>query len=135
MIYTRDLISSSSKTFNNPLVNASSKPNTIGITVIFIIHKFFSSLAISWYLPFFRFLSILIRGQLGWQSPLIVRFPFCSITKSGHLAEIKGSICILKFQRILCAYQLIVWSIFNFCPISIWSPPHPFASSLMLLQY
>ena len=51
----------------------------------------------------FRFLLVLPRGQPEQQSPLFSRFSFLlTITKSGRLAEIRWSVCILKSQRILC---------------------------------
>ena len=49
MVSTRSQISKSS----NPLVAVSSAPITIGVTVNFMFHSFFSSLARSWYLSLF----------------------------------------------------------------------------------
>ena len=53
MVSTCPLISKSSSFCTNPLVTVPSAPSTIGITVTFIFHSFFSSLARSWYLFLF----------------------------------------------------------------------------------
>ena len=53
MVSTRPLISKSSSPYINPLVTVPKAPITIGITVTFMFHSFFSSLARSRYLsPF-----------------------------------------------------------------------------------
>ena len=54
-------ISNSSSPCTNPLVTVPSALITIGITITFMFHSFFSSLAMSKY---FHFLSILPYGQL-----------------------------------------------------------------------
>ena len=55
LISTQPLISMSSSPCTNPLVTVPSAPITIGITVTFIFHNFFSSLARSRYLSLFSF--------------------------------------------------------------------------------
>ena len=62
--------------------------------------------------PYFRFLSILLCGQLGQQSPQFGKFSFTCwlqstdlaiiITRSGHLAKVIWSVCLSKSQRSLC---------------------------------
>ena len=84
------------------------------------------------YLPF-HFLSILLCSQPGQQSPQFCKFSFLLllITKSGHLAEIRWSVCISKFQRSLCVsfsrtdtgldiYHSFVCSNLNFLHNSQW---------------
>ena len=72
MVSTRSTISRSSSHFNNPLMTVPRAPITIGITVTFMPHNFFSlpSQGRDTY-PSFIFLSILLCGQLGQQSPQI----------------------------------------------------------------
>ena len=53
IVATCPLISISSSPYINPLVTAPNTPISIGITVIFKLHSFFSSLARSRYLSFF----------------------------------------------------------------------------------
>ena len=53
IVSTHPFISKSSSTFNSLLVTVPRAPITIGITVIFIFHNFFYSLARSLYLSFF----------------------------------------------------------------------------------
>ena len=55
MVSTRVLISSSSSFFNNPFMTLPNASITIGITVTFMFHGFFSSLARSRYLSLFSF--------------------------------------------------------------------------------
>ena len=63
MLTTSPLISKSFSLCTNPLVTLPSAPVTIDITVTFMFHSFFSSLAKSRYLSFFRFLSVLLCDQ------------------------------------------------------------------------
>ena len=72
------------------------------------------------------FLSVLPSGQPERQSPLFGRFfSWLTITRSGRLDENRWSVCILKFQNILCisfsrtdsglwVYRLFLWSNSNF---------------------
>ena len=102
--------SKSSSPFTTPLVTATSAPIVIGITVTFMFHRFFSSLARSRYWS---------RVSLSFNFPLwstrrarstIVRFSlfllllllFLTITRSGRLAKDRWSVCISKSHRILC---------------------------------
>ena len=106
MVSTRPLIYKSFSPYTNPLVTVPSAPIIIGITVTFMFHSFFCSLARSSYLFSFRFLS-LPCGQPKGQSQLFGRFSFLlllllTITWSGCLAEIRWSVCISKFQRGWC---------------------------------
>ena len=76
----------------------------------------------------FGFPSVLPCSQLERQSPLFSRFSsfcFLPITRSGHIAEIRWSICIAKSKRSLCVsfsitysrlhlYHSVEWSNSNF---------------------
>ena len=81
----------SSSSFTNLLVNGPSAPITIGITVIFMFHSFFSSLARCRYLFFFLSCSVVwldgkvrnLAGSLFWL------FFFFTITRPGRLAKIR----------------------------------------------
>ena len=91
MVYIRPLISKSFCSWTNPLMTVPSAPVTIGITVIFMFHSFFSILqqGPGTYLSF-RFLLILPCCQPERQSPLFGRFSFflLTITRSGCLAVV-----------------------------------------------
>ena len=103
MVSTRSHISNSSSPFTSPLVTVPSATSTIGITVIYMCHSFFSVLlqGLGTYLSF-RFLSVLFCGQPERQSLLFGRFFLLTITRSGLLVEIKLSVCISKSLMILC---------------------------------
>ena len=99
MLSTRPLISKSFSSRTSPLVNVPSTPITIGITFTFLFQSFFSSLVRS---RFLILLSISFSFTL-WSAttakstiPQVLFF----ITSSGHLAEIRSSVCISKSQRI-----------------------------------
>ena len=81
----------------------------------------------------FHFLSVLHWAQPGQQSPLFgcSTFLLLTITRSGHLDEIRWSVYISKSQRRLCIsfsrvdsglciYHLFVWSNLNFLHNSQW---------------
>ena len=68
----------------------------------FHVPKFFSSLAMPWYLSF-CFLSVLPGGRLERHCRQFSRSSFLfTITRSSRLVEIKWSVCKSKSQRILC---------------------------------
>ena len=126
MISTRPLISKSSSPFKNPLASVPRAPITIGINVTFMFHSFFNSQVRSRYLSF---LSVLLCGQAGQQSPQFCNFSLffflLIIIRSGRPTDFKWSVCISKSQRSLCVsfsgtdvglctYHLFVWSCLNF---------------------
>ena len=77
MVSTRPRISKSSSPFTKPLVTVPRAPVIIGITVTFMFHNFFSSLARSKYLFFFfHFLLILVCSRPGEQSLQFCKFSF-----------------------------------------------------------
>ena len=123
MVSTCPLISKSSSPCANPLVTVLSVPITIGITVTFMFHSFFSSLAKSRYLSFNCYPIVSWNGKVYYSAGSL--FSLLINTRSGHLAEIKRSIYISKPQRIsnisfsktdsgLCIYHLFVWSNLSF---------------------
>ena len=104
MVSIRHLISKSSSSCTNPLVIVPRAPIIIGITVTFMLHRFFNSLAKSRYWSFF---SLSFNFTLLWlQSPQFGKFfiiiIIIIIRRSGRLAEIWWSACISKSRRSLC---------------------------------
>ena len=75
MVSNCPLISKSFCICTNPMVTVLRTPIIIGITVTFIFHSFFSSLARGTY-PSFYFSSNLVCGQLEQQSPQFGKFSF-----------------------------------------------------------
>ena len=131
IVSTRQPTSKSSRPFNNPLVIVPKTPVTIGTIVTFMFHTFFNSLASSRYLSFF---SHTFRFILWQQSRQICKFSFSFlliIIRSGLLAAIRWSVCMLKSHRRLCLSfsrtgagfcirHLLVWSNLNFLHIPQW---------------
>ena len=134
MVSTRPPTSKSSSPFSNPLVTVPNAPITIGIIVTCMFHSFFSSLARSRYLSFFSHSFCFILWSAGTAKSTILQVLFfflLIIIKSGLLAGIRWSVCILKSQRSLCEsfsrtgaglciYHLLEWSNLNFLHISQW---------------
>ena len=95
-------------------------------------HRFFNSLARSWYLSFFSHsFSFILWSVLQSKILQILFFFLLIIMRSGLLAEIRWSICMSKSQRSLCVsfsrtddglciYHLFVWSNLDFLNISQW---------------
>ena len=102
VVSIRPLISNSSSPCAKPLVTVPSTLITNDITITFIFHSFFSSLAMSWYLSLYSF----SFSFTLWQRLLLSRFSsfflLWTITRSGRLTEIIWSVSIWKSQRILC---------------------------------
>ena len=132
MVSTLPLISKSSIPFNNPLVTVPKAPITIGIIVTFMFYNFLNSLVRLRYLSFvslsFNF-TLWSVGTANFASSLFLLL--LVIIRSGHLAEIRCSLCISKSQSILCVsfsrtdaglciYHLFVKSNFNFLHSSKW---------------
>ena len=102
-----------SRPFNNPLVIVPKAPITIGTIVTFMFDSFFNSLARSRYLSFFshsfRFILWSARDSKvdHFASSLFFSFFFSFffffflliIIRSGLLAGIRWSVCMLKFHR------------------------------------
>ena len=108
IVSTRPPISKSSRPFNNPLVTVPNAPITNETIVIFMFHNFFNSLARSRYLFFFSlsFRFILWPARTAKSTILQILFFlfffFFIIMRSGLLAGIRWSVCMLKSQRSLC---------------------------------
>ena len=112
-------ISNSSSPFIKPLGIVLSTPITIGITVTFIFHSFFSFLARSEYFSLFLFSLIFTPWTARttkstiWQ---ILVFFCCQSLDLVIWLEL-GDLFLSKIPRIdsgLCIYHLVVWSNFNF---------------------
>ena len=134
MVCTRPPTSKSSRPFNNHFVIVPNAPITIGTIHIFMFHSFFNSLARSRYLSFFSLSFRFILWSVGTAKSTIFQILFflLIIMRSGLLAGIKWSVCMLKshsslcesFSRtgvVLCIYHLFVWSNWNFQHISQWT--------------
>ena len=130
MLSTHVLISVSSNPTINPLATLPRAPIRIGITVTFMFHSFFNSLARSKYLSFFSLSFNFTLWSAGTAKSTILFF-LLIITWSGRQAEIRWSVCVSKSQRILCVsfsgtdsvlsiYHLFIWSKLNFLHNSQW---------------
>ena len=140
IVSTRPPTSKSSRPFNNPLVTVPNAPITIGTIVTFMFYSFFNSLARSRYLSFFSLSFLFILWSAGTAKSTILQILFSFffffflliIMRSGLLAGIRWSVCMLKSHRSLCEsfsrrgaglyiYHLFVWSNWNFLHISQWT--------------
>ena len=105
MLSTR-LLSMSSSPCTNPLVTVPRAPITIGITVTFILHRFFffqfpnEVQVLIFLFAFFQFYSVINWDSEVYNSASL--FFLLIIKRSGRLAEIRWSVCISKSQRSLC---------------------------------
>ena len=132
MVSTRPPTSKSSSPFNNPLVTLPNAPIMIDIIVTVMFHSLFqfSSKVVVLILlfTFFQFYSVVSRDSKidNFASSF---FFLLIIIRSGLLAEISWSVCMLKSHRSLCLlfsrtgaglciYHLFVWSNLNFLHIS-----------------
>ena len=81
-------------------LTVTSEPNTNGMSIAYMFHRFFSSLARSRYLSLFLLSFSFTPWSAGTAKSTIrqVHF-FCCL--SLRLAEIRWSVCISKYQRIL----------------------------------
>ena len=108
-------------------------PITIGTIVTFLFYSLFNSLARSRYLSFFSLSFRFILWSAGTAKFTILQILFflLIIMRSGLLAGIRWSICMLKYDRSLCKsffrtgawlriYHLFVWSNWNFMHIFQW---------------
>ena len=133
IVSTRRLNFKSSRPINNPLVIVPNAPITIGTIVIFMFHSFFNSLARSRYLSFFSlyFRFILWSAWTAKSTILQILFFLLIIMRSGLLAGISWSVCMLKSHRSLCESfsrtvaglcicHLLAWSNWNLLHISQW---------------
>ena len=129
IVSTRPPTSKSSRPFNNPLVIVPNAPITIGTIVTFMFHSFFNSLARSRYLSFFSLSFRFILWSAGTAKSTILQILFFSffffliIMRSGLLAGIRGSVCMLRSHRSYYYYYLdyymIIWIIIQIIVIQI----------------
>ena len=133
MVSTRPPTSKPPGPFNNPSVTVPKAPITIGIIDTFMFHSSFYSLARSRYWSFFSHSFSFILWSAGTVRSTILQILFflLIIIRSGLLAEIRWSVCMSKWHRLLsesfsrtgarlCIYHLLVWSNLNFLHISQW---------------
>ena len=102
MVFTCAFISNSSRPFTNLLVTILRVPITVGITITFMFHSFFSSLARSKYLFLFSLsfnFTLCFAGTVKSATCQILFF-LLTITRPGHLAKILLSM-LLFFVYIL----------------------------------
>ena len=148
MVSSHPLISKSFFSCINLLLTVPSMPITVGIPFTFIFHSFFSSLARSRYLFFFplSFSFTLLSAKIA--NPLFCKFSFffffLTNTRSGHLADIRWSVNILKIPEnfvhliFLDGFQsvhipFVCWIKFKFlAQFSVDHLAHPVMSSLIL---
>ena len=151
MVSIRPPTSKSSSPFSNPLVTVPNALITIGIIVTCMFHSFFNSLARSRYLSFFSHSFSFILWSAGTAKSTILQVLFFSfffffffflliIIKSGLLAGIRWSVCMLKSHRSLCVafsrtvaglciYHLLVWSNLNYYYYYYYITPSEFFTS------
>ena len=104
MVSTRPLISKSSSPCTNPLVTVLRATITIGITITFIFHSFFQFPSKVEVL-IFLFVAFQFYSVVSWDSKVYTSASslfLLFITRSGHLDEIRWSVCISKHQWSLC---------------------------------
>ena len=124
----------SHRSFNDPLVIVPNATISIGTIVTFMFHSFFNSLTRSRYLSFFLLSFRFILWSAGTAKSIILQILLLLliIMRSGLLAGIRWSVCILKSHRSLCEsfswtgaglriYHLFVWSKWNFLHSSQWT--------------
>ena len=105
IVSTRPQTSKSSRPFNNPIVIVLKASITIGTIVTFMFHSFVNSLARSKYLSFFSHSFRFILWSAGTAKLTISQILFfflLIIIRSGLLAGISWSVCMLKSHRSLC---------------------------------
>ena len=124
------LTSNYSNLLSNPLGTVPSVPTTIGITVMFMFHRFFSSVARSSHLSTLSFSFI-----FTWNSKIIEAsffFLFCFVLfcflARGLLAGISWSVWISKSQRI-SGFFFSRTDFFFLNHLSIWSNFNPLHNS------
>ena len=130
-----------------PFVTVPCARLTIGITLTFIFHSFFSSIARYRYLWLFSLsFNFTFWSAETAKSPTrqVLFFIFLlTINRSGRLTKIKWSIFISLCQgclfvlfsgtdSVLCIYHLFVWSTLNFLHSSQWIP---FPTQSCLVKY
>ena len=110
MVSTRPTTSKFSSPFSNTLVTVPNAPITIGIIVTCIFQSFFNSRARSRYLSFcsHSFSFILWSAGTAKSTILQVLFLLLIIIKSGLLAEIRWSVCMLMSHWSLLSSSLLL---------------------------
>ena len=103
MVSIRPPTSKSSSPFSNPLVTVPNAPITIGIIVTCMFHSFFQFLSkvevLILLFTFFQFYSVVSRDSRVDYFASSLFFLLLIIIKSGLLAGIRWSVCMLKSHR------------------------------------
>ena len=137
IVSTRSPTSKSSEPFNNPFVIVPKAPITIGHNRYFHVPQLFrfSSMVevLIFLFTFLQIYSVVLRDSKvdNFANSLFFFFFLLIIIKSGLLAGIRWSVCMLKSQRSLCVSfswtgarlcicHLLVWSNLNFLHIFQW---------------
>ena len=110
IVSTRPPTSKSSRPFNNPFVIMPNTLITSSAIVTFMFHSFFNSLVRSRYLSFFSLFFKFILWSAGTAKSTILQifFLLLIIIRSGLLAWIRWSVCMLKSHRSLCESFLLL---------------------------
>ena len=108
MVFTCPLISNSSSPFINPLVIVPSMSVTIGITITFMFHSFFSSPARSQYLFFF---SLSFSFNLSKFSSFCWLFLGPIVWPSWDVSQNPGGVCASDFPGWIlgCVYTICLY--------------------------
>ena len=126
MVSTCPLISKSSSSCTKLLMTVPNTPITIGITVTFMFHRFFSFFSkVEVLISLFAFLSVLYpmisrNGKVHYSAGSLF---LLTITRSGRLAEIGWSVCISKSQIIIIIIIGIMVRVFPNGPGDVGSTP------------
>ena len=112
IVSTRPPTSKSSRPFNYHLVIVPNAPITIGTIVTFMFHSFFNSVARSRVLillfTFLQIYSVVRRDSKVYNFADSLFLLLLIIMRSGLLAGIRWSVCMLKFHRSLCESIIII---------------------------
>ena len=123
IVSTRPPTSKSSRPFNNPLVIVPNAPIPIGTIVTFMFHSVFKSLARLRYLSFCSLYFRVILWSAGTANSTILQILLflLIIMRSGLLAGIRLSVCMLKSHRSLCESSSGTSAWLCICHLFIWS--------------
>ena len=130
MVSTRPLISNSSSPCTDPLVTVPIAPIKIGITVSFMFHSVFSSLAGFRYLPIFSFSCSFTQLSARTAKSSVQRVPFVLLTGfwlfgENYITHLylkipKDFVCLIFLVTFWVVHFFFVWSNLNSLHDSQW---------------